>query len=285
MKSAQRINIGPLHLNLVTTGPEDAEAILMLHGFPDFHYGWRQQFAFLEERGYRLLVPDQRGYHLSDKPEALSAYSLETLGQDMLSLLDHYQISKVCVMGHDWGGAVAWWLAHHHPERIEKLIIMNMPHPEVFKQHLKNSRSQQRKSWYLAFFQLPYLPEWILSWNQYTHFSQTLKEDARRGAFNQQDLERYIQAWSQPGAMSAMLNWYRAAWRFPHAPFPETPVQPKTLIFWGLKDQVLEAEMIQPTLERCAQGKAMKFKYAGHWVHHDEYEAVNDAILNFLKKK
>lgn len=283
MKRAERIQLGSLALNLISHGAEDNPPLLLLHGFPDFHYGWRQQAAFLEDRGYRLLIPDQRGVNLTDKPPQISDYALDLLGQDMLNLLDYLKIQRLPIIGHDWGAAIAWWLAHHHPERVEKLVIMNTPHPQILQHFIRHHRPQTFKSWYMLFFQIPWLPEWILSWGKYVHFSQTLKEGARRGSFSEEDLKQYRQAWSQPGSMTAMLNWYRAAWRFP-SHFPETPVQAPTLMFWGLKDPHLLSDMIEPSLALCHQARCVRFKYAGHWVHLDEFEAVNDHLLAFLQQ-
>lgn len=283
MKKTQRLRAGNLFLNVLDTGSPTGFPLLFLHGFPDYHYGWRKQVPYFDERGYRVIVPDQRGYNLSDKPEGIAAYQLDLLGQDLIHLLDTLELTKVCVVGHDWGGAVGWWLAHHHPERVHGLVVLNVPHPEVFRQHLRQSRSQQRKSWYMLFFQLPGVPEWLLSRAKYTHFSQTLKEAAKRGAFTQQDLDLYIAAWSQPGAFKAMLNWYRAALRYPFRPFPSTAIQPPVLLFWGQRDPFLEPEMAQASLDRCQHGRLHPFAHASHWPQHDEPEQVNELIEEFLE--
>lgn len=284
MKKAERLKVGSLQLNVLDIGPRKGFPLLFLHGFPDFHYGWRKQLPSFEEQGYRLIAPDQRGYNLSDKPPEIADYRLELLGQDMLNLLDTLGIEQACVIGHDWGGATAWWLAHHHPERVKGLIVLNMPHPQVFQAHLRTSRSQLLKAWYMFFFQLPGLPEWLLSRSHYTHFGQTLKDGARRGAFSQQEIERYIAAWSQPGAFKAMLNWYRAAFRIKSRPFPAAAVKPPTLIIWGRRDPHLEFEMTEASLARCQQARLVSLPHAGHWVQDDEPEQVNDLIQDFLKR-
>lgn len=283
MRQQELIELPGIRLNLVTQGSPENPPVLMLHGFPDFHYGWRHQAAFLADRGYCVLTPDQRGFNLSDKPPAIKDYALETLGQDILKLLDHLKIQRLSVVGHDWGAAVAWWLAHHHPERLQQLAVLNLPHPQILNDFIRHHRPQTFKSWYMLFFQLPWLPEWILSWGQYVHFSHVLKEGGKRGSFSQDDLKHYREAWRQPGAMKAMLNWYRAAWRFP-AQYPQTPVSVPTLLFWGLKDPHLLSEMIQPSLDLCARARCIRFKHAGHWPHLDEFEAVNDHLLAFLRQ-
>lgn len=286
MKPAERIRIGSVALNVVDSGPVEGQQaelpLLFLHGFPDFHFGWRKQLPIFEERGYRVIAPDQRGYNLSDKPPDIADYNLDVLGQDLINLLDNLKLDKVVVIGHDWGGGTAWWLAHHHPERVKALIIINMPHPEVFKQYLRHNRQQLRKSWYFFAFQLPLLPEWIASRGNWVHFAQGIKGGARRGAFSEQDLQKYIEAWSQPGAFTGMVNWYRAAFRKPPKPFPETQVKPKTLIIWGVDDHYIETQQAHISLERCQQGRLVEIKHAGHWVHQEVPEQVNDLIQDFL---
>lgn len=286
MKPAQRIRVGAIQLNVVDSGPVSGPhaelPLLFLHGFPDFHYGWRKQLPFFEERGYRVIAPDQRGYNLSDKPSSIDAYNLDVLGQDLINLLDELKIDKAVVIGHDWGGGTAWWLAHHHPERVKALIIINMPHPEVFKNYLRHNRAQLRKSWYMLAFQLPVIPEWFVSRAKWVHFAEGVKGGARRGAFTEQDLQKYIKAWSQPGAFTGMVNWYRAAFRKPPKPFPETAVKPPVLIIWGVDDQYIEAEQADISLERCQQGRLVKIKHAGHWVAQEEPDQVNDLIQGFL---
>lgn len=284
MKKAERIKVGAIQLNVLDIGPRDGFPLLFLHGFPDFHFGWHKQAPIFEDRGYRVIIPDQRGYNLSDKPRQLADYSLDKLGQDLVNLLDALKLQQVCVIGHDWGGATGWWLAHHHPERVKGFIVLNMPHPQVFQQHLRASRSQLRKSWYMLFFQIPGLPEFLLSRSHYMHFGQQLKGSAKRGAFSQQDLEKYVKAWSQPGAFKAMLDWYRAALRIQPKPFPSTSVKPPVLMIWGQRDPVLEEEMIAPSLARCQQARAVRLPYAGHWAQHDETEVVNDLIQEFAER-
>lgn len=282
MKAPQRIKAGALQLNVLDTGA--GEPLLLLHGFPDFHYGWRKQVPVFEDEGYRLIVPDQRGYNLSDKPNGAKAYQLDLLGQDMLNLLDSLGIAACCVIGHDWGGEVAWWLAHHHPQRVKGAVILNAPHPRSFQNYIKQERSQLFKSWYMFAFQLPGLPEWALSRGRFVHFAQNLKDGAKRGAFTEQDLEKYREAWSQPGAFTAMLNWYRAILQAPAKPFPSTAIKPPVLILWGKKDAYLEAGLAEASLQECAAGKVEYAKYAGHWVQHDDPEWVNDQIRDFLQQ-
>src|SRR5262249_191705 len=148
-----------ISLHVVTAGPENGKPILLLHGFPEFWYGWRNQIPALADAGFRVIAPDQRGYNLSEKPKGLAAYDLNVLTQDMVGLLDALHIEKAVVAGHDWGGGTAWWLAAHHAERVERLIILNSPHGGAFSRAIRRDLSQLRKSWYFFFFQIPRLPE------------------------------------------------------------------------------------------------------------------------------
>ena len=150
-------------LHAVTAGPEDGPLVLLLHGFPEFWYGWRRQIPALAAAGFRVLAPDQRGYNLSDKPRELSAYRLDALAADALGLIDAAGRERAFVVGHDWGAMVAWWLALVAPQRVERLAILNVPHPYVFRRHLMNDAEQQKRSIYAGFFQLPWLPQSALS--------------------------------------------------------------------------------------------------------------------------
>ncbi|MGI8748579.1 MAG: alpha/beta fold hydrolase, partial [Deinococcus sp.] len=149
-------------LHLVEAGPADGPPVVLLHGFPEFWYGWRRQIGALAEAGYRVMVPDMRGYNLSDKPCGVAAYGMEALTGDLLALLDARGYERASVVGHDWGAAVAWSFALRHPERVARLVILNVPHPAVFARTLRRSRAQRARSWYMFFFQLPLLPELLL---------------------------------------------------------------------------------------------------------------------------
>jgi epoxide hydrolase 4 len=193
-------------LNAVTAGPEDGPALLLLHGFPEFWYGWRKQIAPLAEAGFRVVVPDQRGYNLSSKPPAVRDYRLGELTADVIAIADRIGREKILLAGHDWGAGVAWNTAMRYPGRIEKLAILNVPHPAVMMRFLRTNPRQMLRSWYMLFFQIPMLPEFLFLRDG----TRRLLRTSRKGAFSPEDLERYREAWSQPGALTAMINWYRA---------------------------------------------------------------------------
>src|SRR5512134_2857495 len=153
------IKTNGIQLHIVQAGPQSGVPVMLLHGFPEFWYGWRKQIPALAEAGCRVIVPDQRGYNLSDKPEGVKAYSVNTLVDDIHGLIDALGYEKVNLVGHDWGAIVSWSVAHRHPDRLQRLGILNAPHPLVTRRFLLRDLDQIRRSWYIMYFQLPWLPE------------------------------------------------------------------------------------------------------------------------------
>jgi len=268
-------------LHVVEAGPPDGPLVVLLHGFPEFWYGWRRQIPALAEAGFRLLVPDQRGYNLSDKPVGVPPYRLETLGDDVLGLLDKAGRERAFVVGHDWGAVVAWWLALAKPARVERLGILNVPHPMVMRRYLLTHPRQTLRSWYIFFFQLPGLAERWMAREGFRNAARILRT-ARRGSFTDEDLARYREAWAQPGALTAMVNWYRAAFRSASLRLPGPRVSVPTLMLWGARDIALGREMAQPSIDLCDEGRLVFFEDATHFVQHDEADRVNEELLRFL---
>jgi epoxide hydrolase 4 len=286
---SQFVETNNIKLHVTTDGPENGTSVVLLHGFPEFHYGWRKQVPALVNAGFHVIVPDQRGYNLSDKPRGVSAYDVDMLAKDIIGLLDHFGIQKARLAGHDWGAAVAWTVALNHPERLEKLAILNVPHPDVMVRFIRTNRAQQRKSWYIYFFQIPFFVEWILSRKNYHALARMLVQSGRRDSFTEQDMLEYKKAWSQKGALTAMLNWYRAAVRrglksyFRREKTSARRVSVPTLMLWGKRDLALSVEMVKPSIELCDQGKFVLFDKATHWVQHDEPDEVNKHLIEFLR--
>jgi pimeloyl-ACP methyl ester carboxylesterase len=279
-----------VRLHCVQAGPPEGELVILLHGFPEFWYGWRNQIEPLAQAGYRVLAPDQRGYNLSDKPQAVSAYRIDILAADVVGLIQALGRERALLVGHDWGAAVAWHTAMHYPQAIVKLGILNVPHPAVMVRTLRSNFRQIMKSWYIFFFQLPRLPEWTLSRNHYAAMRRMLKASSRRDTFSAEALDRYVQAWRQPGALRSMIHWYRALFRSVVAA-TERPVEgahpkrvePPTLMIWGARDIALDRSMAQPSIELCNQGRLVFFEQATHWVQHDEPQRVTRLLLDFLE--
>jgi pimeloyl-ACP methyl ester carboxylesterase len=276
-----RRRIGDIALHTVEAGPEDGPLVILLHGFPDFWWGWRRQIGPLARAGLRVVAPDQRGYGLSSKPQGLAAYGLEALTRDVVGLADAYGRSRIQVVGHDWGGLVAWWAATRYPERLERLAILNAPHPGVVEPYLRSHPRQVLRSSYVGFFQLPWLPEAVLGARRHAALRQTLLRTSRRGTFTRTDLDRYEEAWAEPGALTAMLNWYRALRLRP--PSRDARVHTPTLVIWGTHDQALERGLAEASLALCDEGRIVWLEAAGHWVHLEEAAAVNAALVDFLR--
>jgi pimeloyl-ACP methyl ester carboxylesterase len=283
---SQFIQTNGIKLHILTDGTEDKPSVVLLHGFPEFSYGWRKQIPALTAAGFRLIVPDQRGYNLSDKPRGIAAYDVDILARDVIGLLDHFGLQKVRLVGHDWGAVVAWTVAIQYPERLEKLAILNVPHPDVMTRFVLGNVNQRKKSWYVFFFQLPFA-EWILRRNNFQDMERSLA--GRRGSFTPEDILAYKKAWSQPGALTAMLNWYRAAFRralrgsWNPRKVQVRPVQVPTLMLWGKHDVALSYEMARPSIEACERGELVTFNKATHWVQHDAADEVNEKLIAFLR--
>jgi epoxide hydrolase 4 len=271
-----------IRLHAVQAGPEGGRLIILLHGFPEFWRGWIHQIEPLAAAGYYVLAPDQRGYNLSDKPLDPAAYSLDELSKDIAGLIRAAGRQKAVVVGHDWGGVVAWWLGIHYPEMLERLVILNAPHPGALRQILISNPDQIRRSSYAFFFQLPWIPEAISRNNDWELMEKALRETSRPGTFSVQDFEHYRQAWWRKGAFTAMLNWYRANARYlAQAPIDKRVSVP-TLLLWGTQDFALGQQLAGPSIEMCNQGRLVLFEDATHWIQHEEAERVSQLILEFL---
>ena len=272
-----------VNLHVATVGTAGQPLVILLHGFPEFWYGWRKQLPALLKAGYRVFVPDQRGYNLSDKPQGLDAYNLDQLALDVVGLIDISGVDRAYIVGHDWGAMVAWWVALKHPDRVKKLAILNVPHPKTFGDTLRSNPAQILKSWYAGFFQLPALPELMFKADGGRGFAQTLARTSNPGSFSDSDLKYYREAWAQPGATTAMLNWYRAYVQCPPAPPSSWQVRVPTLIQWGANDVALTRQMAEDSLAYCDDGRLILYDDATHWLQHDKPQAVNARLVEFLR--
>jgi len=276
------IQTNGIRLNTVMAGPQSGPPVVLLHGFPENWRCWRKQIPVLAQAGCRVIVPDQRGYNLSDKPKGIKAYEVNTLVEDILGLINALDYEKVNLIGHDWGALVAWMLAIKYPEKLHRLGILNVPHPAVMRRFLTRDFEQMRRSLYAYFFQIPWLPETILKMNNWSVPAKGLCQSARKNAFSEEDIEQYKEAWSQPGAMTAMLNWYRAAFWYRPQMTDEMRVRVRTLILWGVNDVALTRRMARPSLDYCEDGNLIFFPEATHWVQHEEADEVNRHLLGFV---
>jgi epoxide hydrolase 4 len=270
-------------LHVARAGPTDGRLVILLHGFPEFWYAWRRQIGPLAAAGYRVLAPDQRGYHLSEKPRSLQGYSLDALAGDVVGLIDASGRETAVLVGHDWGGIVAWHVATTYPGRVERLVAINAPHPAVIQQQLWTHPTQMLRSWYVFAFQLPWLPEAGLKQFGSAPLAEVLRRTSRPGTFSDDDLARYRRAWAEPGALRAMVNWYRAALRTRSNQPPRPRLTMPVLILWGVKDLALDPDLARGSLALCDQGRLEFFDNATHWLPHEEPERVNRRLLAFLR--
>lgn len=188
------------------------------------------------------------------------------------------------MVGHDWGAAVAWWTATKHPERVERLVILNVPHPALMPKLIGRSPSQLLKSWYIFFFQIPWLPEKLTSLNRWWLASGALLSSSRPGTFSREDLREYRRAWAEGGAMKYMINWYRATVQTQRPVLPaDFKLEMPTLIIWGVKDRFLNPAGAQASLEICQDGRLVFLDEASHWVQHEEPDRVNSLIAEFIR--
>jgi pimeloyl-ACP methyl ester carboxylesterase len=258
---------------------------LCLHGFPESRFSWRHQIPLLAEMGYRVWAPDLRGYGETEpKPRDVPSYLIDRLMEDVAALIDASGAKQVTLIGHDWGAGLAWTFAANAPRPLERLVIMNVPHPAVMNAHLRRSWAQLKKSWYMFFFQLPGIPERAMT-----------TKDARaiRGAFYDMAidkthftpdvLDRYAHDAQRPGAMTGMINWYRAAFRLQGklaGPWPmiETP----TLIIWGEEDSALGVELLDGTDAHVRDLTVKRLPGVSHWVQQEAPEKVNPILKAWL---
>jgi pimeloyl-ACP methyl ester carboxylesterase len=240
----------------------------------------------LAETGCRVIVPDQRGYNLSDKPKGVKNYDVFTLVEDIIGLIDALGYEKVNLVGHDWGAVVAWTLAIKHPERLHKLSIMNVPHPSVMRRFLTRDLEQMRRSWYVMFFQLPWIPELGMRVNDWRNLIGATRCTSKIGSFLNEDIEKYKEAWSQPDAMTSTINWYRAIVRNQTWTSNDNMrVKVPTLMMWGMKDFALTHRMARPSMDYVDEGNLILFPEATHWVHLDASEEVNHYLIDFILDK
>ncbi len=278
------IDANGLRFHALAAGPADGPLLLLLHGFPETSHGWRRQLAPLAAAGFRVVAPDQRGIGLSSRPAGAAAYRIDLLAADIVAIVRVLGRARAQVVGHDWGGVVAWFLALHHPDVVERVAIVDAPHPGVFSDYLRRHPSQWLKSWYMAFFQLPRLPEALLRADDFRRLAAALVGSSRPGAFSPEDLAVYREAWSRPGALTAMLDWYRALRLAPRPADPRRKVAIPVRLLWGDRDAALEPGLAEASLARCEAGEVFHFPQATHWLPHEEPARVTALLLEFLRR-
>jgi epoxide hydrolase 4 len=276
------ITTNGVRLHVVEAGPADGPPVLLLHGFPEFWYGWRRQIPALAAAGHRVWAIDQRGYNTSDKPAGVRPYAIDALAEDILGVIVATGHERVSVIGHDWGGVIAWTLAERAPHRLRRVAILNVPHPAVMQRRMRTDPRQLLRSWYVFAFQLPWLPEFGGRAGNWRSVVNAIRGSSRPGAFTDRDFDLYRQAWSQPGAYTAMINWYRAVLRHPPRFDKHAMIETPTLLIWGARDKFIGRAAAPDSIARCRDGRLEFLEDATHWVQHEEPTAVNRLLLDWL---
>jgi epoxide hydrolase 4 len=288
--SFTKVNGIRLHYVAAGKGP----LILFLHGFPEFWYEWKNQLSEFR-KDHRAVAPDLRGYNLSEKPESLDQYEMSVLVEDVRALADAFSPGrKFILVGHDWGGAVAWVFAITHPEMLEKLVIINAPHPGIFGRLLASDPAQQQASQYMLLFRSDQAEKALSDNNCATLVNIVLGDGLKKGVFTEEDKAAYLKAWSQPGALTGGLNYYRANRVGPPSPggtsstgnFAVSPAQLRvnvpTLVIWGEKDTALLPQNLDGLDQFVPHLTIRRITDATHWVVHEKAGEVNGYIRDFV---
>lgn len=265
------------------------ELVILLHGFPEFWYGWRKQIPVLAQK-YRVVAVDMRGYNLSDKPEGIDAYKINVLAADIAELIKALGEKNAFIVAHDWGGAVAWAVASIYPELVSKLAVLNICHPTEMKKALMHFNiAQWGKSYYIFLFQLPVLPERSLGRDLKKFFTKAFTSFAPKGkapSVKGDEIDKYVEAFSQPGALTAAINYYRATFR----QIGDThlgsggKLKMPVMMLWGEQDKALGKELTYNTKDYCENLEIIYDPGSGHFIQHDNPELVNDKLMGFLER-
>lgn len=279
-----RVNANGLTFEVAEAGVGDQLA-LCLHGFPELNYSWRHQLPLLAKMGYRVWAPNQRGYGGSARPPGIENYTIDKIVADAAALFDASKALKLTLIGHDWGGAIAWFFAINKIRPVERLVVMNLPHPCCMIAALRHW-PQLRRSWYIAAAQIPWLPEWWLKRRSAARIRRIFYDMAvDKSRFTTSVLDVYAAAAKQPGALTAMLNWYRAVIRHRMVIANGGRVDMPVLIIWGEKDQALGLETLDG-LERYVPDLTIRrLPGVSHWVQQEAPEAVNAILADWLRER
>ncbi len=281
-------SVNGIRLHYAEAGSGD-KLVILLHGFPEFWYSWRKQLDALSG-SFHLVAPDLRGFNLSDKPSRVDDYKIDKIVPDVIGLIDHFGAKQAAIVGHDWGAGVAWAVAMKHPERVSRLVILQVPIAAAWRANM--SLRQLLRSWYMFFFQIPRLPEWLISRQDYKAIEQTFTEKViRKNSFTRDDIERYKEAARQPGALTGAVNYYRA--NVLDRLLPEKPenkpnpnqgrVRVPTLFIFAERDFAIIPATVRGLDKYIdAYYREVRIPDSGHWVQNEAPAEVNAALLEFL---
>ncbi|KAH7723673.1 Protein CEEH-2 a [Aphelenchoides avenae] len=281
------LQLSEITMHYVETGEKTKPLIVCIHGFPEFWYSWRYQLRHFE-KDYHVVALDMRGYNETEKPQGVEKYASQTLAKDVAEAIEKLG-GKAVVLAHDWGAVIAWILATQRPDLVEKLVIMNVPHPKAFMKILRTKSAQLLKSWYMFMFQVPYLPEIVIKAQDYKFIERILRLRPagiiHSENFTDEDMEAWKYAFSKPYAITGPVNYYRASVRqMGNRHLPDGLVQPKTLIIFGEQDVAIDLEAMELSLTYCREAELKTIPDSSHWVQQDVPEQVNKYVEEFLQK-
>ncbi len=277
--------IGGVNLHYAKAG-DGEKLLILLHGFPEFWYSWRHQLSALSDE-YTVVAPDMRGYNLSDKPPKIEDYAIEKLVDDVIGLIHHFEREKAAIVGHDWGAAIAWALAQKHPEYVSKLAALQVPPVQIWRKN--QTLKQFLASWYMFFFQIPRLPEWLMSRNDFAMPANSLKTTtAEKNVFTAEIIAEYKKSWREPFALTAMLNYYRAniVGRFFSKSDAPEKIKVPALFIYGEKDFAILPETVKGIGAVIdASYEEFRIPTSGHWVQQEASADVTEILRDFLADK
>ncbi|CAF1022012.1 unnamed protein product [Rotaria sordida] len=272
-------------LHYVSKGSSDHPLMLFVHGFPECWYTWRYQIKYFS-KNYRVVAIDQRGYGLSSKPSNIGDYKVETLVRDIADIIEQLGYKSCVLVGHDWGALVSWACAMLYPNLIDKLIIMNVPHPAAYRNNL--SLKQIRRSWYMFFYQVPFIPELLLASDDFAILKKAFYTKPmsliNKHNMTADDLEVFTYTFSQKGTPKSAINYYRAIFRHQRDDL-QVQVTVPVLIIWGCQDGALGEELADASQNYCSDVRLKKIRNASHWVQQDVPDEVNQYMEAFLNEK
>lgn len=274
------VDLPGARLHCAEIGPADGPLVVMLHGFPQFWYSWRDIAPRLADAGYRVVAPDQRGYNFSSKR---GPFTVTALTQDIVNLVNALGQPRAHIVGHDWGGAIAWALGSARPAVVDRLAVINLPHlKSFFTAALRGNLTQLAKSYYIGLIQIPRLPEAALSANGFRGMKKALTDSALPGTYSDEVLQRYVSAWAKPGALRAMLGWYRAipaqAARNQLQPYMQA-IAARTLVLFGEKDVALDVRVAVEGMKDVPNGRLVRFPDNSHFLPEERPAEVADLLV------
>jgi pimeloyl-ACP methyl ester carboxylesterase len=274
----RRCRLADIELCYQEAGPKTGPLVILLHGFPEYRGAWAGLAPVLAAAGFRVVLPDQRGYGFSSKPGGIAAYDLDLLAADVVGLAKHLGHERFDLVGHDWGASVGWWLATRQPQALRRLAVINAPHPAIWREAMSANLRQWFKSLYVRIMRLPGLPERMVAARDFG----ALRDALAPAGLSPAALAGYREAWGQPGALTGMINWYRAflAKRLP--PSKALSVTVPTLVIWGDRDPYAVPQLAEASAKICTDVQITHLPEATHWTHHEQPDRVGALLIDFL---